>query len=234
MIAKTLPPRFAKMAQPLAVLLLAALLISACQPASASTPPPPTLPPAAAPTAQPTSEPTLAPTAEPTSAPAALPTVAPTATVEATPIPAFTEPTLSVLSHPTLGDILVGDNGMTLYIFTQDEPGKSNCIGECLDFWPPLLTQGSPSLGPGIDPALVGTAALADGSLIVTYNQMPLYYWYLDAQPGDASGIGVNDAWYAVSPTGALVQLPPATRPTYAPSKKEKEKDDNGGYGSDY
>jgi predicted lipoprotein with Yx(FWY)xxD motif len=209
----------------MALLFLIMLLTCACQPAAASTPAPTTVVPPAAPTTLPTPTSTSEPTAVSTAEPSAPPTTAPTDTPAASPTAAFDEPAISAASHPTLGDILVGDNGLTLYIFTRDEPGKSNCTDECLDFWPPLLTQGSPELGPGVDPALVGTAALADGSRILTYNQMPLYYYYLDAQPGDASGVGADGAWFALSPTGSVVQLPAPTQP--------KEKDDDG-YGRDY
>ena len=30
---------------------------------------------------------------------------------------------------------------MTLYLFTRDEPGVSNCAGDCLVNWPPLLVR---------------------------------------------------------------------------------------------
>ena len=40
---------------------------------------------------------------------------------------------------------------MTLYMFTKDEANKSNCDSDCLAKWPPLLTQGKPVLGDGVD-----------------------------------------------------------------------------------
>jgi len=112
------------------------------------------------------------------------------------------EATLKVADEPNLGKILVDGKGMTLYIFTNDGPNKSNCTGDCLAKWPPLLTQGKPILGDGIDPSLVGTAQLADGSMIVTYNKMPLYYWYKDTKAGDDLGQGVGSVWFVVSPDG--------------------------------
>lgn len=115
------------------------------------------------------------------------------------------EAELSVASNPQLGEFLVGNNGMTLYIYTRDEPNKVNCEGDCLVNWPPLITQGSPVLGEGVDPALVGTAELPDGQLIVTYNSMPLYYWINDAAPGDTTGQGVGGVWYVISPQGEVI-----------------------------
>jgi predicted lipoprotein with Yx(FWY)xxD motif len=150
--------------------------------------------------------------------PAALPAAAKAANLS--------EPTLSVASDPKLGQILVGDQGMTLYIFTKDEPGKSNCDAACLKKWPPLLIQGSPVLGAGVDASLIGTATLADGSKIVTYNQMPLYYFVNDAKPGDTTGQGVGEVWYVLSPAGAVVQ-PQAANPSNSNSNDNSSSNNN-------
>ena len=114
-------------------------------------------------------------------------------TSSAAPAPAVAEPTISVATDAKLGKILVGDKGMTLYMFTKDGPNQSNCNADCLAKWPPLLTQGSPTLGEGVDASLVGTASLPDGSKIVTYNKMPLYYWVKDTKAGDTTGQGVGE-----------------------------------------
>ena len=146
--------------------------------------------------------------AVPTQAPAA--TSAPTATaLSASPTPAvvaaFAEPTINVADDPKLGKILVDGKGMTLYMYTVDAPNQSNCTGKCLQAWPPLLTQGSPTLGAGVDASLVGTATLADGTKIFTYNKMPLYYWVKDLKAGDTTGQGVGSVWYVVSTDGKVV-----------------------------
>jgi predicted lipoprotein with Yx(FWY)xxD motif len=125
---------------------------------------------------------------------------------EAPAAPAAAEPTISVATDAKLGKILVGDKGMTLYMFTKDEPNKSNCNADCLAKWPPLLTQGKPSLGEGVDASLIGTATLPDGSKIVTYNKMPLYYWVKDTKPGDTTGQGVGSVWFVVSPDGKAIE----------------------------
>ena len=127
----------------------------------------------------------------------AAPTAAPTA--------AMTEPTLMLATDAKLGQILVDGKGMTLYAYTKDGPDQSNCTGGCLTYWPPLLTAGSPTLGAGIDDSKVGSALLADGTHIVTYNHMPLYYFAKDTKPGDTSGQGVASTWYVVSRDGQMV-----------------------------
>src|ERR1044071_1378559 len=40
-----------------------------------------------------------------------------------------------------LGAFLVGPNGMTLYLYTKDTPGVSNCYDKCATAWPPLLVD---------------------------------------------------------------------------------------------
>lgn len=135
----------------------------------------------------------------------------PTATeaaMEATePAASMDEAELSVVDDPNYGPILVGNNGMTLYMFTRDEPNMVNCAGDCLVQWPPLITQGDPVLGDGVNPDLVGTAELPDGSLIVTYNEMPLYYWVGDTEPGQTTGQNVGGVWFVVSPEGDVIGM---------------------------
>jgi predicted lipoprotein with Yx(FWY)xxD motif len=143
----------------------------------------------------PTSAPLPTAASAATSAPAASPTVA-----------APAEATIDVATDAKLGQILVDGKGMTLYAYTKDGLDQSNCTGQCLKFWPPLTTQGNPSLGPGVDASLIGSATLADGSKIVTYNKMPLYYWAKDTKPGDTTGEGNQNVWYVVNPAGDPVK----------------------------
>ena len=128
-----------------------------------------------------------------------------TATPTAAPAVTTTEPTINVASDPTLGQILVDGKGMTLYIYTKDGADQSNCNAGCMANWPPLLTQGSPILGPGVDDSKIGSAVLADGTKIVTYNHMPLYYFIKDTKAGDTAGQGVGSVWYVVSPDGEII-----------------------------
>ena len=137
-------------------------------------------------------------------------------------------PTINVVNDPKLGEILVDGNGMTLYMFTKDTADKSNCDAACLEKWPPLLTAGSPTLGEGVDPELVGTAELADGSKIVTYNHMPLYLWVKDTKAGDTTGQGVGEVWYVVAPDGSVVGLAqPQSTPAPAGMNDNSEKEDS-------
>lgn len=104
-----------------------------------------------------------------------------------------------------LGQILVDGDGMTLYLFTEDPPGESVCFDDCLAAWPPLLVDGEPSVGEGVDEQLVGTIERDDGSTQVTYDGAPLYLWSSDGQPGDVTGQDVQGVWYVVSPDGGAI-----------------------------
>ncbi len=129
-------------------------------------------------------------------------------------IPAAAQETAGVVqvgSHPELGSILVAPNGMTLYIFTNDQPGVSNCVGQCLELWPAYTVDANVALeaAPGVD-GEVSVIVQPDGLLHVTYNGMPLYFYTQDAQPGDANGQGVGDVWFVVS---VVSPAPPAQQP---------------------
>jgi len=94
---------------------------------------------------------------------------------------------------------LVGPTGMTLYTFTNDEPGVSNCVDDCATNWPPLTVESADALVPGLNLwGEWGTIERADGTLQVTYNGWPLYYFHEDAAPGDALGEGRGERWYTV------------------------------------
>jgi predicted lipoprotein with Yx(FWY)xxD motif len=145
-------------------------------------------------------------------APAAAPTAAPTAAIPVaaatnTPMPQpsatmapVSAATVLVKNDPKLGDYLVDAKGMTLYLFTKDTAGVSNCSGGCLKAWPPLVATGDLVAGPGVTGKL-GTITRSDGTKQVTYNDMPLYYWASDMKPGDITGQGVGGVWYVVPPT---------------------------------
>lgn len=107
-------------------------------------------------------------------------------------------PTVLVSQHASYGEILTGPNGLTLYTFAKDTPNTSNCAGACLDKWPPLIVEGEPVAPSGLKGSL-GTITRGDGRVQVTYNSMPLYYWYLDAAPGETKGHGVNKIWFVAN-----------------------------------
>ena len=150
--------------------------------------------------------------ASPTATTAPTATAPPTATVADTVAP--TEEailpkvaTLQAVQNSTLGvTTLVDSAGLTVYLFTNDESGNSNCSGPCAEFWPPLLTEGDPIAGQGVSADQLGTIERDDGSTQVTYNGWPLYYFANDGGPGEANGQDSVDKWYVVSTYGGPIQ----------------------------
>ena len=97
--------------------------------------------------------------------------------------------------------LVAGSNGMTVYTFSSDtaDSGKSECSGGCLTKWPALsVPAGSaPTAGTGVTGKL-GTITRDDGTLQVTYNGLPLYFYAGDKTPGDTNGSYPN--WNLVKP----------------------------------
>ena len=103
----------------------------------------------------------------------------------------------------TAGTILVdAATGLTVYIFTKDvkDSGKSACTGGCLETWPALMVPagGTPTGGPGVTGTLGTITREDDGTLQVTYNGLPLYFFKNDKAPGDLAGVYEN--WETVAP----------------------------------
>ncbi len=107
--------------------------------------------------------------------------------------------TLTV-AHTSAGDSLAGASGMTLYINTKEADGTIACTGGCAAAWPPLT--GAATAGSGATGTL-GTITRPDGSVQVTYNGAPLYYYAADTAAGNATGQGVGGIWFIASPSGA-------------------------------
>ena len=117
---------------------------------------------------------------------------------------ATSQATVAVRSTDEYGDILVDSEGMSLYLFTQDEGSESACYGDCASAWPPLTVEGEPTAGPGVT-AELGTTERDDGSAQVTAGGKPLYYYAGDSQPGDTAGQGVGGVWFLLAPDGSQV-----------------------------
>lgn len=128
------------------------------------------------------------------------PSAAPTGTAgggrygnSATPAPAVATGSVIVKTvTTTLGAVLVGPNGLTLYTHAGDSSTVSTCSGGCATAWPPLTVTsgGSATGGTGVS-GVFGTLSRADGTTQVTYKGLPLYGWQSDTKAGDTTGQGV-------------------------------------------
>jgi predicted lipoprotein with Yx(FWY)xxD motif len=108
---------------------------------------------------------------------------------------------VQIADNPEFGQILVTPDGKTLYTNTVDTPEDLRCTDvACTRFWPPFIVDAEPTAGEEI-PGSLGTITRPDGSKQVTYNQQPLYTFYLDGQEGDTKGNGFIDlggTWHVV------------------------------------
>ena len=128
------------------------------------------------------------------------------------PSPAATGTKIAVTTNTKLGQILVDDKGLTLYLFVADTGTASTCYTSCAAIWPPLLTVGAPQAGAGADASLLGTTTRTDGKVEVTYAGHPLYYFVQDKAAGDAKGQAINGfggLWWVLSPAGAAITVKP-------------------------
>ncbi len=138
------------------------------------------------------------------------------ATIGAVGAQAASAPTLTTAKVTGVGTLVVSGDGLTLYSYAADKAGKIACTGACVKAWPPVLVKAgaTPVGGAGIKATKVGTVKRPDGTLQVTYGGHALYRYKGDAKAGDANGQGTGDAWYALSPAGAVVKtLPPHAVP---------------------
>ncbi len=109
------------------------------------------------------------------------------------------------VAHTSIGTYLVASNGMTLYSPNQfglrdcsDHPGP--CAASWLPYTIPASEASSPlGGGPGVT-GQVGTTMRSDGTLQVTYNSTPLYFYYEDKNVGDANGDSIGGLWFLALP----------------------------------
>jgi predicted lipoprotein with Yx(FWY)xxD motif len=109
--------------------------------------------------------------------------------------------------HTSLGTILVGPNGHTLYLFDADTKSHSTCTGSCASTWPPLTTSGAAKASGGVQSSLLGVISRPGGKQ-VTYAGHPLYYFAADKKAGETDGEGVHEfgaLWQVLSTSGKAI-----------------------------
>ena len=115
--------------------------------------------------------------------------------------------TLSSSHKAGIGAYLVaesttGEDPLTVYTFKKDVPGSgsSACDAGCTKTWPPLLlTDGATVRSTGVT-GKVAQLTWPDGSVQVTYNDAPLYFYVGDHGAGDTNGQGASPSWSAATP----------------------------------
>jgi predicted lipoprotein with Yx(FWY)xxD motif len=104
-----------------------------------------------------------------------------------------------------LDPVLINGAGLTLYRWDKDSanPPKSTCNGQCAVTWPPItITPGAKVFLAGVKRADVGVVRRDDGQLQVTVGGWPAYRFSKDTKPGDTFGQGVAGTWFGLRPDG--------------------------------
>jgi predicted lipoprotein with Yx(FWY)xxD motif len=110
---------------------------------------------------------------------------------------------LTIRDSP-FGVMLFDARRQAIYIFENDRRGRTACYGECAEAWPPVLTEGRPIAGKGVNVRLLGTLKRRDGTRQVTYAGRPLYF-YAHERPGQVlcDNVDLNGGfWWVVGPNG--------------------------------
>jgi predicted lipoprotein with Yx(FWY)xxD motif len=119
--------------------------------------------------------------------------------------PATANPPTVRTSQTSVGTVLVGPSGRTLYILVGDQGKEGTCSGGCQAVWPPVtVASRSPRAGSGVA-APLSTAPAGGGTLQLTVSGEPVHYYVGDTSAGLANGEGISSdggTWYALQPSG--------------------------------
>ena len=118
----------------------------------------------------------------------------------------------------SLGAVLTGTNGRTLYYLTTESSSAIACTGACASAWPPLLVAKGTAVAhaTGVTGALT-TVERPDGTAQVTYDGHPVYYYSGDTTSGQANGQGLHGTWFVLT-AGSAAGGGASTTPTRAGS----------------
>jgi len=87
----------------------------------------------------------------------------------------------------SLGQYLTDPKGNTLYTYSKDSVGVSNCTASCLSIWPAYIDKGAITNLP----TDIGVIKRPDnGEYQYTFKGLPLYY-YVNDSTGQVTGNGV-------------------------------------------
>lgn len=112
--------------------------------------------------------------------------------------------TLITAGDSEFGTMLFDEKKQAIYIWELEESIKAECYGDCSKLWPPVLTDGEPQAGDGVNGDLLGITKRTDGGTQVTYNGHPLYY-YAHEGVGEVKCHNVSThggLWWVIHPSG--------------------------------
>jgi len=108
----------------------------------------------------------------------------------------------------------------------------STCTGSCATNWPPLtVSVGAAIAGPNGASGAFATFTRSDGTIQVTYNHMPLYYFAGDSKAGDTTGQGKNNTWFVAPLSGSLAPAAASPAATATPAARKPASTPTSAYG---
>ncbi len=109
-----------------------------------------------------------------------------------------------VASASEFGQMLFDSKGQAIYLFDIETTSKPRCYDACAEAWPPVLTTGHPVAGQGVEKSMLATTKRADGTVQVTYNNHPLYFYAHEGKREvKCHDVFLNGGnWYVVQPGG--------------------------------
>ena len=102
-----------------------------------------------------------------------------------------------------IGTYLIGYTGAPVYTKDGDTATTSTCYDTCAKNWPPYIVGAEDNVTQvksGVDASKTGTIIRTDGSIQMTYNGKPLYFYAADANASGPKGDGVNGVWHVAKP----------------------------------
>jgi predicted lipoprotein with Yx(FWY)xxD motif len=109
-----------------------------------------------------------------------------------------------------LMDTLAGWQVFPLYSHSGDSESVSNCTGKCSVVWPPDLSSGAPGLvGSSLSSSKVGKMTRSDGTVQLTYDGKPLYFY-------SAEGVTVKAGKFTATGSGQGHKAPAPAKGTFS------------------
>jgi predicted lipoprotein with Yx(FWY)xxD motif len=123
-------------------------------------------------------------------------------------------------TQTSLGSVLSGPSGDTVYTLISAQGTPIPCTGQCLSAWPPVTaTAGSSAHAAS---GVSATLAVNTSVMQVTADGAPLYYFSGDSAAGQVNGQGIKSfggIWYAVQASGKpLTSTAAAAAPASTPN----------------
>ncbi len=106
---------------------------------------------------------------------------------------------IKIQNKQGIGKYIADYEGKTLYYYKKDSPGKTACLGSCMDKWA-IYYRKTPEVPKELKAEDFKTITRPDGKKHTLFRGYPLYYSINDKKAGDTKGQGLNKEWFVINP----------------------------------